>query len=176
MQHIDARIVGLRQVVCTIALSWIGTPYHHMGRVKGAGVDCAMFPLEVYREAGLIGEVEFPYYPHDWMLHRSEEIFLRIVEKYACEEKTRHAASLPGDFVIYKFGRCFAHGAIVIDWPLIVHAVVGRGVILSDGETEGMLLGREKKFFCIVGSACRDHLIAQGGDGVSHDEIAILGW
>lgn len=164
MQHIDARIVGLSQAVCTIARSWIGTPYHHMGRIKGAGVDCAMFPLEVYREAGLIGEVEVPYYPHDWMLHRSEEIFLGIVERYAAEvigdrlQGTEKAQ--PGDFVIYKFGRCFAHGAIVIDWPVIVHAVVGRGVILSDGETEGMLLGREKKFFSIVGSACGDQLIA----------------
>ena len=52
-----------------------------MGRVKGAGVDCAMFPLEVYREAGLIGHIEIPYYPPDWMLHRSEEIFLRIVQR-----------------------------------------------------------------------------------------------
>ena len=149
----DARIVGLRQFVCTIAHSWIGTPYHHMGRVKGAGVDCAMFPLEVYREAGLIGEVEVPYYPHDWMLHRSEEIYLAIVRQYASEIKTSPATAgvsvQPGDFVIYKFGRCFAHGAIVLHWPTIVHAVTGKGVVLSDGEREGFLLGREKRFFSI---------------------------
>ena len=57
----------------------------------------------------------------------------------------------PGDFVIYKFDRCFTHGAIVIEWPLIVHAVVGYGVILSDGEKEGTLLGRERKLFSIAG-------------------------
>ena len=43
-------VAGSRNRVCRIARSWLGTPYHHMGRVKGAGVDCAMFPLEVYRE------------------------------------------------------------------------------------------------------------------------------
>ena len=140
-----------RAQVCAIARSWIGTPYHHMGRVKGAGVDCAMFPLEVYREAGLIGEVEVPYYSADWMLHRSEEIYLGMVQRYAREIEapaaTAAGSAAPGDFVIYKFGRCFAHGAIVIDWPTVIHAINGKGVILSDGEREGFLIGREKVFF-----------------------------
>jgi cell wall-associated NlpC family hydrolase len=146
IQPTDGRIAQFREGVRTIALSWIGTPYHHMGRVKGAGVDCAMFPLEVYREAGLIGEVEVPYYPHDWMMHRSEEIFLGIVQKLASELRS-HEAAKPGDFVIYKFGRCFAHGAIVLEWPTIIHALTGRGVVLADGEREGILVGRAKKVF-----------------------------
>ena len=156
-----------REGVCAIARSWIGTPYHHMGRVKGVGVDCAMFPLEVYREAGLIGDIEVPYYPADWMMHRSEEIFLGIVQRYATEVTappttptpaaaegapagdpgTAGGSVLPGDFVIYRFGRCFAHGAIVVDWPTIIHALTGKGVVLSDGEREGFLVGRAKRFF-----------------------------
>jgi hypothetical protein len=56
-----------------------------MGRVRGAGVDCAMFPLEVYREALPIPDIEVPYYPQDWHLHRSEEIYLPIVEQHARE-------------------------------------------------------------------------------------------
>jgi hypothetical protein len=124
-----------------------------MGRVKGAGVDCAMFPLEVYREAGLIGNIEVPYYPQDWMLHRSEEIFLGIVERYATEirtgEGTRHSVPSSGDLVLYRFGRCFSHGAIAIEWPTVIHAVNGRGVILSDGEREGFLVGRQKRFFSL---------------------------
>lgn len=128
-----------------------------MGRVKGAGVDCAMFPLEVYREAGLIGDVEVPYYSQDWMLHRSDEIFLGIVMEYARELtaaptaplSTARSSAKSGDFVIYRFGRCFAHGAIVIEWPTVIHAVNGKGVILSDGEREGILVGREKRFFSL---------------------------
>jgi len=163
--------------ICSVARSWLGTPYHHLGRVKGAGVDCAKFPLEVYREAGLIGHIEIPYYPPDWMLHRSEEIFLRIVQQHATERpavagrdletgpaatRTPGAATaafagdpvaagsaLPGDFVIYRFGRCFAHGAIVLEWPTVIHAVNGKGVILSDGQREGILVGRAKRFFSL---------------------------
>lgn len=166
MQSIEEQIARAREAVCFAARSWIGTPYHHMGRVKGAGVDCAMFPLEVYREAGLIGDIEIPYYPPDWMLHRSEEIYLHMVQKYATELTAPPATHTPasakaaaagdpvaggsvlsGDFVIYKFGRCFAHGAIVLEWPNIVHAVTGKGVVLSDGEREGFLVGRDKKLF-----------------------------
>jgi cell wall-associated NlpC family hydrolase len=124
-----------------------------MGRVKGAGVDCAMFPLEVYREAGLIGDVEVPYYPADWMLHRSEEVFLYIVRRHATEinapPATAGGSVLPADLVLYRFGRCFAHGAIVLEWPRIIHAVTGKGVVLSDGEREGFLVGRDKRFFSL---------------------------
>jgi len=146
-----------REAICAIARSWLGTPYHHMGRMKGVGVDCAMFPLEVYREAGLIGDIGIPFYPPDWHLHRAEEVYLYVVEKYAQE------IALPGapeiatlattaaapDFVLYQFGRTWSHGAIILDWPLIIHAVVQHGVILSDGEKDGMLVGRRKRFFSL---------------------------
>jgi cell wall-associated NlpC family hydrolase len=171
-----------RELVCRIARSWIGTPYHHRGRVKGAGVDCAMFPLEVYREAGVIGEVEVPYYPADWMLHRGEEIYLNVVLRHAreiteaigcrlsaigqsassgnCEDAERPRAdsrepiALPGDFVLYHFGRCWAHGAIVLEWPLIIHALTGKGVVLADGEREGCLVGRARRWFSLFSSVC----------------------
>jgi cell wall-associated NlpC family hydrolase len=137
-----------RQRVCAIAREWIGTPYHHMGRVKGAGVDCAMFPLEVYREAGLIGDVEVPYYPQDWMLHRSAEIYLGIAQRYA-SELLAASCQQPGDFVMYHFGRCWSHGAIILEWPTIIHALTNKGVLLADGEREGCLVGRAKRFFTV---------------------------
>lgn len=36
------------------AMTWLGTPYHHQGRVKGVGVDCATLLCEVYKEVGLM--------------------------------------------------------------------------------------------------------------------------
>lgn len=147
MQRIND-IAAAREAVCRIARSWLGTPYHHMGRIKGVGVDCAMFPLEVYREARLIAEIAIPFYPPDWHLHRSEEIYLKIVQQRA-SELLSHEAPKPGDFVLYQFGRTWSHGAIVLDWPLIIHAVVQHGVILSDGEKDGMLIGRRRRFFSI---------------------------
>lgn len=135
-----------RTRIVTIARSWLGTPYHHMGRVRNVGVDCAMFPLEVYRAAGVVGDVEVPYYPPDWMMHRSDEIYLGIVRGLASELRSFEAAQ-PGDFVMYHFGRCWSHGAIVLRWPLIIHAITGKGVLLADGEREGCLVGRGRRFF-----------------------------
>ena len=148
MQRIEAQITNHRDTVCAIARSWLGTPYHHMGRVKGAGVDCAMFPLEVYRESGLIGEVAVPFYPPDWHLHRSDEIYLGIVQELASELRGFETPQ-PGDLALYQFGRTWSHGGIVLEWPLIIHAVLQHGVILSDGEKDGMLVGRKRRFFSI---------------------------
>lgn len=32
------------------ALTWLGTPYHQQGRVKGVGVDCGTLLCEVYEK------------------------------------------------------------------------------------------------------------------------------
>lgn len=39
---------------------------------------------------------------------------------------------LPGDVILCKIGRLFAHGAIVTNWPMIVHAVGGDAVLPQD--------------------------------------------
>ena len=65
-----------RRLVVTEAASWLRTPYHHMGRVKGGGVDCLMLLAEVYEAVGVIPHVEIPFYPPDWHLHRGVERYL----------------------------------------------------------------------------------------------------
>ncbi len=135
-----------REAVVAEALSWVRTPYHHMGRVKGAGVDCAMLLIEVYHSAGLIPDINPEPYPQDWALHRSEEKYLAWVNRYAHEVE----APSPGDLVLYKFGRCVSHGGIVVDWPRIIHAYVGEGCVYADGE-KGMLSGRFAGFYSLWG-------------------------
>ena len=118
-----------RASVVAEARTWIRTPYHPQGRLKGIGVDCAMLPAEVYAACGLIEHVDAGNYSPMWHLNRRTELFLQTVEKYA----RRVESPLPGDMVIYKFGQAFAHGAIVLDWPIIVHAVLNLSVIEDDG-------------------------------------------
>jgi cell wall-associated NlpC family hydrolase len=55
----------------------------------------------------------------------------------------------PADFIVFKFGRTFSHGAIVVDWPLIIHAYIPHGVTLTDALTDGQLIGREYKIYKI---------------------------
>src|SRR5437868_477468 len=102
-----------RAEVVRVARSFIGTPYHHMGRVKGAGVDCATLLAEVYYEAGVLKEpVRIEYYPMDWHLHRDDERYLQTVQRYCHEIPAERLAQ--GDIVIYHFGRAWSHGGIVI--------------------------------------------------------------
>jgi cell wall-associated NlpC family hydrolase len=138
-----------RSAVVAEALSWARTPYHHAARVKGAGVDCAQLLIGVFvDELALVDPVDHGDYPRDWMLHRDEERFLGLLTSRAREI----AHPLPGDVVLYKVGRCFAHAAIVIDWPEVIHACSRTGcVVRADGE-QGWLADRARRFFSAIAS------------------------
>ena len=122
-----------RAALVTTAASWIGTPYRHMGRVKGrtGGVDCIMLIAESFAEAGLIERPALPHYPQDWHLHRGAERYLAGLLRYT-EEIPMDAPPQPGDVALWRFGRCFSHGAIVVEWPRIVHAYIGQGCVAED--------------------------------------------
>src|SRR5262249_33983795 len=107
-----------RAAVLATARDWLATPYHHMGRVKGAGTDCLMLLAEVYAACSVVPKISVPFYPPDWHLHRSAERYLDGVTRYAREIE----APGPGDIALFKFGRCFAHGVIVVEWPRLIHA------------------------------------------------------
>lgn len=116
------------------ARTWLGTPYHHQGRVKGVGVDCAMLLCEVYHAVGLIPFIDPRPYPPDWHLNRGEERYLAWVEDYANQVE----AAQPGDVALYRFGRTVSHAGIVVAWPTIVHAYRGEGCVLADGSKSGL--------------------------------------
>lgn len=127
-----------REAVVREAMSWLRTPYHHMGRVKGhrGGVDCAMLLAEVYERAGVVPHVDVSHYPRDWHLHRNDERFLSYILPRAVEIADH---PMPGDVVTYHVGRGMAHAGIVIfpGWPAIIHSDMdARCVTLGDG-TQG---------------------------------------
>lgn len=115
-----------RQKACAEALLWVDTPYHHEAAVRGllGGVDCAMLPLCVYSTTGLIPFLDPRPYPADWHLHQVGERYREHVEQWATRIE---GPPLPADFVLLRYGsvtkRPHNHGAIVIDWPRVVHAV-----------------------------------------------------
>jgi cell wall-associated NlpC family hydrolase len=137
-----------RVAVLAEAASWIGTPYQPAQRVKGAGggVDCLTFVAEVYERAGVVRRVEIPFYPADWHLHRDVERYVDGVLEYAREVETPQ----PGDVVLFRFGRCFAHGGIVIHWPRLIHAWNGAGVVPADAD-QPLLGKRPRRFFSPFG-------------------------
>ena len=136
-----------RAAVVKEALSWLRTPHLHEARVKGAGVDCGTLLLEVFERVGLIPHTEISHLPHDWHMHQSEEIYLGHVETWAHPVETPG----PGDIALYRIGRCISHGAIVVQWPQIIHAHVGKGVILDDALANLDLSKRLAGFWSVWG-------------------------
>ncbi len=124
--------------------TWLRTPYHHRARIKSVGVDCATLLCEVYHRAGLIDYVELPFYPPDWHMHRSRELYCEIVERYA---DPFEGPPDPADIVVFKFGRCYSHGMIVVQWPLCIHAYINEPVGYVDVNKDHRFLQREHKFY-----------------------------
>lgn len=125
-----------RAAVVAEAWSWVGTPYVPNGAVKGrrGGVDCARFPLAVYQAVGLVPkDFDPPHYSPQWHIHRSEEKYMAVVLRFAKEVSAPPKREvLPGDFVLFKIALAFAHGAIVVEWPHIIHAVSNAMVVPED--------------------------------------------
>lgn len=124
------------------ALTWLGTPYHHQGRIKGVGVDCGTLICEVYEKVGLMNHLDPRPYPQDWHLHQMGERYLEHVKSVCFEVEDPQ----PGDIVLYKVGLCASHAGIVIEWPMIIHSFLKSGVILQDG-TKGSMARRIVGFY-----------------------------
>jgi cell wall-associated NlpC family hydrolase len=118
-----------RQAVAREARSWLGTAYHHNARVKGVGVDCAQLPIAVYAEVGLIPPID-PSYSSQWHLHRSEELYVQHVLQYGREIARGEVQT--GDLVLWRWGRTYSHGGIVLDFPMVIHSYIGLGVQIDD--------------------------------------------
>lgn len=133
----------LREAVVAEAAAWIGTPFHHAARVKGAGVDCLMLLAEVYERAGVTGHIAPPFYVPDWHLHQGAE---RYMEGLLHHARPSAGPPRPGDIALFRFGRTFSHGAIVTQWPRLIHAYWALGVVWGDA-TLYPLHGRKVRFF-----------------------------
>jgi cell wall-associated NlpC family hydrolase len=125
-----------RDRVEEVVRTWVGTPYHDLASKKGAGVDCAMLLREVYVEAGIMEPFPIAHYSPQFFLHGDEERYLSYVMPRGRE--ITEGEVRPGDMALYKIGRVYAHGAIVVKpgWPRIVHAhYAAKCVIEGNGRT-----------------------------------------
>lgn len=133
-----------RERVIAEARTWLSTAYHHQARIKGVGVDCATLLCEVYEAAGVIPYVDPTPYPADWHLHRDGERYLGWLEKYA----TLTDDPKPGDVVVWRFGRCFSHAAILCDNDTIIHSYIDQGVRLESRHAS-IFTGRPVKYYTL---------------------------
>lgn len=136
-----------RSAVIAEAKAWIGTPYHSNAAIRGAGADCALMPLAVYRAVlPRLPKIEPPRYVEQWHLHRGEEMYLDYVRALGGRQVDQPE---PGDFALFRQGRLYSHGAIVVAWPRIIHAVNVSGVIHADAEQEARLSHAPRLYFSL---------------------------
>lgn len=140
-----------RARVVAEAMTWIGTPYHNNGDVKGAGVDCGMLLVRVFVDTGLVVPFDPRPYPNQWHLHNRAERYMEWVKRWASEVAgpDEGREPLPGDIVLFHYGQCYAHGGIVTEWPIMIHAL-GPNRVQRQSVTSNTLLRRlRKKYFSV---------------------------
>ena len=150
MQEREEKLI--REKIVQEAKSWLRTPYHHQGDLKGIGVDCAQFLIKVYSELKLAPDLDIKDYSMQWHLHRGEEKYLDWILKYARPISVENVK--PGDIAMFRFGRVASHAAIVIAWPNVIHSYNGIGVTIDDA-TKSPLNDRSKNRFVGAFTLCQ---------------------
>jgi hypothetical protein len=137
-----------RQIVIEEAKTWLDTPFVMNACLKGAGVDCGQFLIACLKAADLKVPEQVFKFSLDWHLHAREEKYLKIVES-VCE---RTVEPLPGDIVLYRIGRVYAHSGLITEWPLIIHSDwKSHKIAYTDVSKDGFYQKRACLFFSPYG-------------------------
>lgn len=113
-------------------------------------MDCLQLLCAVYENVGIVEHVDPGFYVQDFMLHRDAERFLDGLSHYAREIA---GAPLPGDIALFRYGRCFSHGAIVTAWPVVIHANFMARAVTWGNAALSPLAGRPARFFSVFGGS-----------------------
>ena len=115
----------MQRNLAEVARSYIGTPFHHQGRLPGVGLDCAGVVVCAAKECRVIIEDQQNYAstPTNGMLERA------VV---AHCESIQLADVMSGDLMLFRFLREPQHLA-VYDSGMLIHAysAVGKVVLNS---------------------------------------------
>lgn len=143
-----------RAEILAEAKTWIGTPYRGWSCLKGCGTDCGQFLYGVYRAVGLIPEFELPKdYSLQVSLHRASTEYIDLVDKYF--RQIPEGEAQPGDLVVYKIGKGFAHAAIIVEWPhYVLQADDHNGVAGAHGTDTPIFRRAERQFRTLRAEYC----------------------
>lgn len=134
-----------RAAVVDEAMTWIRTPFIHNAKIKGVGADCETFLAAVYAAVGVFDATNSPYVPSQWYQSQSaRELYIARLSDYATEYDGDNPQ--PGDVIVVKSRWVYSHGAIVVEWPRVVHAFPPC-VMESNATTNPVFRGHDLKFY-----------------------------
>ena len=113
------------QAMVTAAQTWIGTPFHHQGRVPRVGLDCIGLIVCALRVVDVIVRDRTDY---GWM---PDAALLQV-------ELTRHGfapvdAQRAGDVLLFRFRGEPQHVALAQDSQSMIHAYAPIGRVVATG-------------------------------------------
>jgi len=136
-----------RAAVVAEAQSWMRTPFLHGAKLKGIGADCETFICEVFARAGVFTAQNIPYVPAQWFQNTKKELYLDYLSKYATEYVLAPGTEpQPGDIICVKTRWVYSHGAIVQQWPFVLHCFPPC-VMRSSVFCNPAIAGHELKYF-----------------------------
>lgn len=107
----------LQHQIIDEAREWLGTPFHHQGRLKGVGVDCVGLIIGVGRALNLqkdyIDEGDYSNIPDGSMEAKVNDVLIRIPRDYR----------QPGDIVHFAWTAIPQHLGILTDQNTVIHAL-----------------------------------------------------
>lgn len=116
------------QRIVDIARSWIGTPYHNMASVRGAGCDCVGLLRGIWRELYGVEAPTLPVYSANWRARQGNETLLAAAQEHLDERPIVDRA--PGLVLIFRIKGDLAarHCGVMTTDRRMAHAHSGRAV------------------------------------------------
>lgn len=101
-----------RSEIIAEARTWLGTPFHHQGRLKGVGVDCAGVVIGVAKALGLsdFDTTAYPRIPSAEQLRRALDANMESIFVQDAKE---------GDVLVFCFDREEQHVGFLSDVGII---------------------------------------------------------
>lgn len=114
--------MAIRKQIINEARKYLGTPFHHQGRVKGSGVDCIGLVTGVAKILGL-SDYDNTVYSR----HPDGAMLMGELEKHLEQIPIENA--VPGDILVFRIRKYPQHLALMTDVGMIhTNQKIGRVV------------------------------------------------
>lgn len=115
-----------RREIVEEARRYLDTPFKHMGRIPGVGLDCAGVVVCIAQNLGLSGDyVDLTYYPRDPV----SMMMTDIIEQHM--DKIPVSAATAGDVIHIAWAKYPQHLAVMSGDETIIHAHEDAGRVVE---------------------------------------------